>query len=94
MAYRRSKAGLHVKDALLDVVENQLRDGTPPETKETYDRLILDGTTDEEARRLIATVILYEMHAVTVSEQTFNLERFIAALRNLPEIPNSDKAGR
>jgi len=32
-----------VQAAVLEVVENQLRDGTPPETKQTFERLMADG---------------------------------------------------
>lgn len=32
-----------VRAAMSEVVETQMRDGDPPETKETYDRLIADG---------------------------------------------------
>jgi len=32
-----------VRAAVLEVIENQLRDGTPPETKQTFERLMADG---------------------------------------------------
>jgi hypothetical protein len=41
----------------MKVVENQLRDGTPPETKQTLDRLLNDGIEEPEAKRLIACVV-------------------------------------
>ena len=45
-----------VRQAILDVVDRQIRDLNPPETKETFDRLLGEGITPDEARRLIAYV--------------------------------------
>ena len=39
-----------LKSAILKVVENQLRNSDPPETKTTYDRLIKEGHSNSEAR--------------------------------------------
>jgi hypothetical protein len=36
--------------AIYDVVDNQLRDGTPPETRQTLDRLMAEGHIRQEAR--------------------------------------------
>jgi len=36
----------YLKEAFLEVVENQLRDNDPPETKETLTRLIAAGHSD------------------------------------------------
>ena len=35
---------LKVRAVLLDAIENQIRDLNPPETKQTYDRLLAEGT--------------------------------------------------
>ena len=47
--------------AALEVVETQLRDDDPPETRETFDRLVGEGHTEAEAKRLIAAVVLAEI---------------------------------
>jgi hypothetical protein len=39
-----------LKAMVLEVVDNQLRDHTPPETRETYQRLLKEGFSDREAR--------------------------------------------
>ena len=46
-----------LKSAIWEVVENQLRNSDPPETKTTYDRLIKEGHSDIEARELIGCVV-------------------------------------
>jgi hypothetical protein len=77
----------HVQELLLEAVENQLREGNPPETTETYTRLLAEGHPDREARLLIGAVILVEMNRMVKAGELFNHERFAAALRRLPELP-------
>lgn len=73
------------KEAILDVVENQLRDNNPPETRETYERLTASGYSDEDTRILIGQVVLHEIFNISKSCKEFNRERFIARLAKLPE---------
>ena len=37
-----------VNEAILEVVEKQIRSGKPPETRQTYERLVKSGYSDEE----------------------------------------------
>ncbi len=37
--------------AIFEIIENQIRDDTPPETKQTYDRLVADGHPHEETMK-------------------------------------------
>jgi len=73
--------------AIMEVVDNQLRDGTPPETRQTFDRLLADGHTEEEARRLIACVVTSEIFDVLTNHQPYDEARYITALRRLPTLP-------
>lgn len=77
-----------VRTAILEVVENQLRDGTPPETRQTLQRLVTKGYSEEEARRLIAVVVTSEIFNVLKHNQPYNEVRFIVALRQLPKLPD------
>ncbi len=76
-----------LKHAILEVVNNQLKDLDPPETKQTYDRLVADGISDQEARRLIGCVVSSEIFNVLKQQQLFNHARFVKALNKLPELP-------
>ena len=76
-----------VQAALFDVLDNQLRDGEPPETRATLERLLGQGIVLEEARRLIAAVIVAEIFDVMKSNTPFDLERFVGRLATLPETP-------
>ena len=76
-----------LKSAILEVVDNQLRDNDPPETKQTYERLLNEGHSDSEAKRLIGCVVASEIFDVLKEGKPFNQERFVAALNRLPKIP-------
>jgi hypothetical protein len=71
--------------AVLEVVENQLRDLDPPETKQTYDRLLAAGYDDPQAREMIGKVVLTEIVAVLQSGRPYDEQRFTAALAKLPD---------
>lgn len=73
--------------AILEVVENQLRDLNPPATKETFDRLLAEGLAQDEARRLIGCVVASEIFDILKREQPYDEDRYVKALRKLPELP-------
>lgn len=76
-----------IKALILEVVANQMRENDPPETKQTYERLIREGHADEEVRRLIGCVIAIEVFDILKKKEVFNLDRFVLALDKLPELP-------
>ncbi len=76
-----------LRDSVLEVVDNQLRSGDPPETGATYKRLLAAGISDQEARRLIACVVASDMFEILKSERTFDLDRYVKALNRLPALP-------
>ena len=73
--------------AVLEVVENQIRELNPPATKETLDRLIREGHEDNEARRLIGCVVASEIFDMLKNMEPYDEDRYVAALRRLPEVP-------
>jgi hypothetical protein len=83
----KNQASPQVTAAILEAVDNQLRDLKPPETKETYDRLIKSGISDNEARRLIAVALSSEMFQMLKYKKNYSSERYIASLRKLPKLP-------
>ncbi len=66
-----AKVNKRVKKVILEVVDNQLRDRTPPETPETYHRLRQQGYTDQEARELIGAVVSSEMFEVMKQQKPY-----------------------
>lgn len=76
-----------LKHEILEVVNNQLESLDPPETKQTYDRLVANGISDQEARRLIGCVVSSEIFDVLKQQQPFDQTRFVKALNKLPKLP-------
>ncbi len=72
-------------EAILAVVDQQMRDQSPPETQRTYARLVALGYAPEDARRLIGNVVAQEIFAVMQREDVYNEQRYIAALQGLPD---------
>jgi hypothetical protein len=77
----------YLRAAIIEVVENQLRDNDPPQTRQTFRRLIEAGHSEEEAKRLIGCVVSAEIFDILKKNEPFNLERFVKALNKLPEMP-------
>ncbi len=82
---RRGRAA--AREALLEAVENQLRENDPPETRATLARLLQEGYAELEAKRLIATVLISEMNDMLKTNRPYNNARYVEALRRLPQVP-------
>lgn len=67
--------------AIFEVIENQMRDGTPPETRQTYDRLMADGNSHDETMKLIGCVVSSEIFDMLQHNELYNEERYVAALQ-------------
>lgn len=76
-----------LKAHFLQIVQNQLDENDPPETKQTYDRLISEGISDEDARIYIAQALCVEVWDCIHNQNVFNLQRFVKNLNRLPEEP-------
>lgn len=73
--------------AILEAVENQLRDNNPPITQETFTRLMMEGFSAEEAKKLISFALANEISEIMNNKEPFDEERYSQNLRNLPDIP-------
>ncbi len=76
-----------LKKLLLETVENQLADNDPSETKETLDRLVSQGITEDESKILIAQAVCVEIFDVMKHQTEFNLDRYLRNLKRLPKMP-------
>jgi hypothetical protein len=83
------KENPYLKSAILDVVDNQLQANDPPETRQTFDRLISEGYSEDEAKKLIGCVVTSEIFDVLKKQEPFNPERFAKALNELPKLPQN-----
>lgn len=75
------------RDAIFEAIENQIRDNNPPITKETFDRLLAEGYSKNEAMKLIGFSLANEISEIMNNSQPFDEERYSQNLRNLPALP-------
>ena len=76
-----------LKTEILQVVENQIRDNNPPETRQTYDRLLALGISESDAKIYIGQCITMEIFNIMKHQQPFDEKRFVKNLLKLPEEP-------
>lgn len=60
------------RSTVLEIVENQIRNNKPPETKETLMKLMKKGNSRKEAIRKIAVVLTEEMYDMMKNHEVFN----------------------
>ena len=70
-------------DAMHEVVENQIKNGTPKETKITLDRLKQLGYARHEAIHKIAAVLLEEIYFMEKNNRVFSETKYIKKLNKL-----------
>lgn len=72
-----------LKAMILEIVENQLRDDNPPETRQTLERLMNAGHSRQEATELIGSVVVEEIWSALKLNKPYNQMRYVAALNKL-----------
>lgn len=77
----------HARATIFEIIENQIRENSPPQTKATLDRLISEGIPREEAMKLIACALVDELYEIMNSERTYDESRYVANLEALPKLP-------
>ena len=75
-------------EAIIEVIENQLRDNKPPETKRTLKRLMSMGESRENAIRYVACALSVEIFEAMKNHSPYNEERYIKNLKALPTLPD------
>lgn len=79
-----------LRKAFLGIVENQLRDNKPPETKATLERLMAEGHSRERAMELISAVVAVEVVDILHESRPYDDARYLAGLRALPRLPGDE----
>ena len=83
-----TEGGQLAGEAMVEVVENQIADNNPPETKKALERLIKNGETRENAMRYIASVLSIEIFGALKHQEPYNHERYTKNLKALPDLPD------
>jgi hypothetical protein len=79
-----------LKQAILEVVSNQLQMNDPPETKATLNRLISEGYSKQDAKELIGAVLSKHIYGIFNAEHEFDSSKYAKDLENLPIFPEED----
>lgn len=65
------------------MVENQIRENNPPATKKTFDMLLKNGHSKDDAMKLIGSAVATEIYEVLKNNKHFDDKRYVKALRKL-----------
>ena len=69
------------------MVKNQLEANDPPQTRETFDRLVSEGISEEDAKVYVAQAVCVEVYETLRENKPFNLQRYLRNLKRLPQGP-------
>jgi len=72
-----------LNDIIYGIVENQIRDNNPKETKETINRLMNLGYNKHDAIQKIGSVVTEEIYDILKKGEDFNENRFVRKLLDL-----------
>ena len=78
-----TKPNPYLKQHILDAVDNQLRDNTPPVARETFERLQTEGYTSQQAKEKIAAVLIEDIYDVLKTNTPHNEAKYEKRLRAL-----------
>jgi hypothetical protein len=75
---------IRLQQAIKAVIDQQIAEKDPPETGLTFERLLEEGFTVEEAYRLIGQLVSLEIAEEIRGDGGLNLNRYVAGLQMLP----------
>jgi len=79
--------GDELSDKLLPAVEEQMNSPETPFVRKHYQRLLDDGETETESKKMIALCLLDEVEQMQSQNRSFNLKRYEQMLEFLPILP-------
>lgn len=79
------------REAIFEIIANQLRSNDPPETNKALKRLKEMGFDDLEAKKAIGRCVAVEIFGVIKYNKPFDLSRYVKNLNRLPEEPFDDE---
>ena len=82
-----TESGQMAGEAIVEAVENQIRDNNPPEVKQALKRLMGLGESRENAIRYIASAFSVEIYEAMKYLTPYDEARYVKNLNALPELP-------
>jgi len=80
-----------LKNQIFEIIENQIRENSPKETKITYERLIELGYSKIESKQFMSQCMAIELLDVLEYKKPFNETRYVSNLKGLPQEPINKK---
>jgi hypothetical protein len=77
--------------AIIQAVENQLKENDPAKVGKTLKRLMSEGIDRDEAMKYIACAFSVEIFGVMQNSESFNPTRYDTNLDGLPDMPWEDE---
>jgi hypothetical protein len=81
------KISENLRDAIFEVVDNQVRSNDPPETVLTLQRLMDEGHSELQAKQLVGHAVVIEVIDAVKNKKPYNEARYLKNLRSLPKEP-------
>lgn len=78
---------IRLREAILEVINTQILENDPPETKQALIRLQGQGFSEEEALKLIGYVVASEVFNVLQNNRQYDRLKYVSALNDLPRLP-------
>lgn len=75
------------REALFEAIKNQMKEGTPPATRETFDRLRAAGFSRKETMKYLACVLLVELNEMIKDNRMYDETSYVNRLEMLPLLP-------
>lgn len=75
-------------EAVVEVIENQLKNNEPAEVQRTLDRLMKMGETRENTIRYIACAFSIEIYEAIKNGSPYDEKRYVRNLKKLPTLPD------
>ena len=79
-----------MREQIFEVINNQISDNNPPETRSTFQRLMKLGYSEFETKQLIGQCVAVELFKVIKNQEPFDENRYVKNLKNLPKEPFDD----
>jgi hypothetical protein len=86
------KANPSLRATFLEVVDSQLEMDDPPETRQTIQRLMNEGISEENAKIYIAQAVVTEVFRIMTYGEEFDADRYRRNLSRLPDPPSEEQS--
>ncbi len=76
-----------LRQEIFQIIENKMKGNDPPETKQTYQRLLNMGFSKLDVKKYIGQCVAVELFNIMKHKQPFDQKRYLENLNNLPKEP-------